>query len=243
MKGKKTTTNNGPPAQDIKRMFSRISRRYDFLNSAMTFGMHHRWKRLAARIAVGKDLGPALDVATGTGDLAFELAKLPGVTSVVGIDFCADMLEVAKLKHGYQKTKPQTSFTLGDALALDYQDNVFQFVVSGFALRNVENIETAISEMARVVKPGGRICVLELTPLTGRAFWEPFLKLYLKTVLPVLGQLLAKDRSAYTYLPNSVDRFPNAEELASLFKGCGLVKVGFKRMNLGTIAIHWGTKP
>ena len=209
----------------------------------MTLGMHHRWKRLTAAIAVGDNEGPALDVATGTGDLAFELARCSGTTSVTGVDFCLDMLELAKGKAHNRPSRRPVDFLLGDALRLGFPDNTFMCATSGFALRNVDSIRESISEMCRVVRPGGRVAVLELTPLSPDSFFSPLLRLYFDHGVPLLGQILAGDREAYTYLPNSVTGFPSADELASLFRSVGLVEVRYRRMNLGTVAIHWGTKP
>ncbi len=227
----------------VSDMFARISGRYDLLNTAMTLGMHHRWKRLTASLAAGKDQGPALDVATGTGDLAFQLAGLPGITSVIGVDFCPEMLRLARDKLRDSPTSRPVTFQLGDALRLEFKDDTFVCATSGFALRNVESIEGSISEMQRVVRPGGRVVVLELTPLVGRSIFTSLLKLYFNHGVPLLGQLLAGDRKAYTYLPNSVTRFPNADELAEVFRGVGLTGVSYRRMNLSTVAIHWGNKP
>lgn len=239
----KPNTKGGPPARDVEAMFTRISRRYDLLNSAMTLGMHHRWKRQTASIAVGKDRGPALDVATGTGDLAFELARRPGITEVIGVDFSPAMLELARGKLGSRAAPRLISFHLGDALRLEFQDDSFICATAGFALRNVENISRSIAEMHRVIRPGGRVVVLELTPLNPSSMFTPLLRLYFAHGVPFLGQLLAGDRRAYTYLPNSVTRFPAADDLAALFREAGLLDVGYRKMNMGTVAIHWGTKP
>ena len=227
----------------VEAMFARISGRYDLLNTVMTLGMHRRWKSATAKIAAGDHPGPALDVATGTGDLALELAKQPRITEVTGVDFCPEMIELANKKVAKTPTRVPVSYVEGDALNLDFQDDSFVCATSGFALRNVDSIVGCLSEMRRVIKPGGRVAVLELTPLKASFPVSALLDLYFSRCVPLLGQVLAGDREAYTYLPNSVDGFPTAKELSDLFREAGLVDVGYRKLNMGTVAIHWGTKP
>ena len=234
----------GPPAHYVERMFSRIAPRYDLLNTAITLGRHRRWKRAAALIA-GKvqNQGPGLDIATGTGDIAFTLARQPNITSVTGIDLSSRMLEVARGKAKARFPKLSVTFLQADALALPFPDDSFVCVTSGFALRNVENVETCVSEMVRVLKPGGRIAVVDLSPVKG---WSPLnflLELYVRRFIPLLGHLLADDRSSYSYLSESIDRFPNADGLAEILRDAGLEQVGYRRMNMGIVALHWGVKP
>ena len=199
----------GPPSQYVERMFSRIARRYDFLNTAITLGRHRRWKRAAA-LAAGKaqGRGPGLDIATGTGDIAFNLSKQPNVTSVTGIDLSRPMLDIARRKAIDKFPDQPVSFLQADALSLPFPNDSFISVTSGFALRNVENVETCVSEMVRVLKPGGRIAVVDLSPVKG---WSPLnflLEIYVRRFIPLLGHLMAGDRSSYSYLSESIDRFP-----------------------------------
>ena len=236
-------TTSESKAKYVEGMFARISPKYDLLNDAMTLGMHRRWKKKTATLAVQTNKGTALDVATGTGDLALELARRPGVSSVVGVDFCAEMLELGRRKVQKSKFASAISFSQGDALDLPFPDDSFICATSGFALRNVESIRDSISEMFRVVSPGGRVVTLELTPLDSFALLSPLLKLYFSHWVPLLGQMLSGDREAYTYLPNSVTEFPTAKLLAGLFREVGLERVKYRLLNLGSVAIHWGTKP
>lgn len=234
----------GPPAQYVERMFSRIARRYDLLNATITLGRHRLWKRAAA-LAAGKvhARGPALDIATGTGDIAFNLSIQPNVTSVLGIDLSRPMLEIARRKAALKSPAPPVSFLQADALSLPFPDESFICITSGFALRNVENVETCVSEMARVLAPGGRLAVVDLSPVKG---WSPLtflLDLYVRRLIPLLGHLLADDRSSYSYLSESIDRFPNADGLAQILRSAGLENVGYRRMNMGIVALHWGSKP
>ena len=230
-------------AEYVGAMFARISGRYDLLNTVMTFGMHRGWKNTTAEVAVGDHPGPVLDVATGTGDLALELARQPRVTEVTGVDFCPEMIELANQKIAKTRTRVPVSYVEGDALNLDFPDDSFVCATSGFALRNVDSIVGCLSEMCRVIKPGGRVAVLELTPLKASFPVSALLDLYFSRWVPLLGQVLAGDREAYTYLPSSVDGFPSAEELSDLFRESGLVDVGYRKLNMGTVAVHWGTKP
>lgn len=236
-----STTQN--KSEYVEAMFARISRRYDLLNTVMTFGMHHRWKSMTAGIAVGDQPGPAIDVATGTGDLALELVRQSCVTEVTGVDFCPEMIELANQKIAKSPPRVPVSYVVGDALHLAFPDDSFTCATSGFALRNVDSIVGCLSEMRRVIKPGGRVAVLELTPIKAPFPLSALLGLYFTRWVPLLGQLLAGDREAYTYLPNSVDGFPTAEELSDLFREAGLDDLGYRKLNMGTVAIHWGTKP
>jgi demethylmenaquinone methyltransferase / 2-methoxy-6-polyprenyl-1,4-benzoquinol methylase len=221
------------PDIQVKAMFDRIARVYDRMNSLMTAGMHHRWRERAADLA---QVGPgeaALDVATGTGDLAIELARRGA--EVTGSDFAPAMLELARRK------APGLSFEEGDALKLGYADDSFHAATVGFGARNFADLDRGLSEMTRVTKPGGRVVVLEIpTPQRPPLSW--FFHAWFDTVVPVLGRL-AGDSDAYTYLPSSVRRFPGPEELAARMAAAGLTDVRWILTAGGIIAIHAGTKP
>lgn len=234
----------GPPARDVERMFSRLARRYDILNTIITLGRHRCWKRHTASIAsAAQGQGPGLDVATGTGDLAFILGEQPDITSVAGVDLSRPMLKVASRKAKERSTECPVSFMEADALALPFADDSFLFATSSFALRNVEDVEKCLAEMVRVVRPGGRVAVLELSPVKGRSPLKPLVNLYVRRFVPLLGHLLADDRSSYSYLSESIDRFPDADGLAEILRNAGLEQVSYRRMNMGIVALHWGAKP
>jgi demethylmenaquinone methyltransferase/2-methoxy-6-polyprenyl-1,4-benzoquinol methylase len=220
------------PDTQVKAMFDRIARVYDRMNSVMTAGMHHRWRERAADLA---EVGPgstALDVATGTGDLAIELARRGA--EVTGSDFAPAMLELARGK------APGLTFEEGDALDLEHPDGAFDAVTVGFGARNFADLDRGLSEMARVTKPGGRVVVLEITsPQNPPLSW--FFRAWFDRVVPALGRL-AGDPDAYTYLPSSVRRFPGPEELAARMAGAGLDDVRWILTAGGIIAIHVGTK-
>ena len=226
----------------VAAMFSRIVPRYDLMNTLMTAGMHHRWRRRAARKAVEGLAGRALDLATGTGDLALELVRSGQVTTVVGLDLVPDMLQAARAKF-LRRGVQSIALVAGDALSLPFPDGTFACVTSGFLLRNLPDLEAALREMVRVTRPGGRVVALDITPVASRGLFSALFRFYFRRVVPWMGGLIAGDREAYTYLPSSVDPFPPAPELARLFESAGLEQVGYRLMGLGTVALHWGTRP
>jgi demethylmenaquinone methyltransferase/2-methoxy-6-polyprenyl-1,4-benzoquinol methylase len=219
-------------------MFDRIADRYDLMNSVMTGGMHHRWRERTADLA---NVGPgasALDVCCGTGDLALELARrvMPG-GRVVGLDFSVPMLELAQVKS--RNGAVPVAWMQGNALELPFDDGEFDAATVGFGIRNVVDIDRGIAEMARVVRPGGRVVILEITtPLRPPLSW--FFAVWFDRIVPLLGTV-AGDRDAYSYLPSSVRRFPPAEELAALMDRVGLHKIRYRVLAGGIIAIHSGT--
>ena len=226
----------------VADLFTRISRRYDLMNTLMTGGMHHRWKRQTARLTTRGLTGKALDIATGTGDLAFALVRQPGVEHAVGVDLLPEMLAFAQLKSRSQYISQHVTLITGDALSLPFPNNAFACATAGFSLRNMPDLPQALTEMARVVRPGGRITTLELTPLS-IGIKSRFFRFYFHRLVPLMGQLIAGDRSAYTYLPQSVDYFLEAGRLSDLFRRVGLVDVGHIALGFGTVALHYGTKP
>ena len=230
-------------ARYVAKMFGRISRRYDLLNTVMTGGRHYAWRRMATNAAVGSGLtGPALDIATGTGDFAFDLARKPNVTSVVGLDFTPEMLYIAAQKAKKQGLSHVLSLLTGDAHALPFPDNHFICTTVGFGVRNFIDVPLALREMARVVKPGGRVVILEIVRLEGNGFLAKTLPTYFRQVTPLIGAAIAGDREAYTYLPESVNEFSSARELATMMEEAGLQNVTHRSLALGTVAIHVGHK-
>lgn len=216
-------------------MFDRIAGVYDLMNGVMTAGLHHRWRSRAADLA---RVGPGdrvLDVATGTGDLAVELASRVGPSgTVVGMDFSEAMLERARAK------APSLTFEAGDAQALTYESDSFAAATVGFGARNFGDLKLGLSEMARVVRPGGRVVVLEITTPTKPPL-STFFSLWFDRVVPAIGRV-AGDPDAYTYLPASVKRFPGAPGLGAIMaEEVGLVDVGWVLTAGGIIALHHGT--
>jgi len=225
----------------VRAMFDRIAGLYDRMNSVMTAGMHHRWRRRAADLAAVPAGGRALDVATGTGDLALELARrLNSEGEVIGADFSPRMLELARAKAAAiaAELPGQIHFELANALELPFPDDQFDAATVGFGARNFSSLERGLEEMARVVRPGGRVVVLEITTPT-RPPLSHFFSLWFDRVVPALGRL-AGDPDAYSYLPNSVRRFPGPDGLAAAMWGCGLRQIRYLVTAGGIIAIHVG---
>ena len=220
----------------VEAIFDRIAGVYDLMNSLMTAGLHHRWRRRAAdlaRVAAGDSV---LDVASGTGDLAIELAARVGPAgSVIGSDFSEQMLDRARVK------APQLEWEQANALALPYGDDRFDAVTVGFGARNFSDLDAGLEEMVRVTRPGGRVVVLEITTPT-RPPLSNFFRLWFDRLVPLIGRF-AGDSDAYSYLPSSVRRFPDARTLASRLASAGLTDVAYILTAGGIIAIHSGTKP
>jgi demethylmenaquinone methyltransferase/2-methoxy-6-polyprenyl-1,4-benzoquinol methylase len=216
-------------------MFDRIAGIYDRLNTVMTAGLHHQWRRRAADLAGLAEGDRALDVATGTGDLALELARrvAPG-GEVVGVDFAERMLELARGKSGPLPVR----FELANALSLPFSDDEFAAATVGFGARNFDDLERGLREMARVVKPGGRVVVLEITT-PRRPPLSTFFELWFDRAVPALGRI-AGDAQAYEYLPSSVRRFPGPEELAGTLSRCGVTDIRYVITGGGIIALHVG---
>ena len=225
-------------ADAVRSMFTRIAARYDLMNALMTGGRHHAWRRRVARAAAAAPDGPVLDLATGTADLALALCALDPRRLVVGADFSEGMLREGRAKLA-ARGEGRVPLLAADALALPFRDGAFACVMSAFLLRNLEDLERGFREMRRVTRPGGLVIALDIVrPAT--PVWDALFGVYFNRVVPALGALVARDRQAYTYLPQSVDRFVTPAELARLMEKVGLREVRYRRLGLGTIALHVG---
>ena len=221
-------------------MFDRIAGLYDRMNTVMTAGLHHQWRRRAADMAALSPGDRALDVATGTGDLALELARRVGPGGeVVATDFSERMLELARAKASARAGEgAHVVIRSANALDLPFGDGEFDAATVGFGARNFSDLEQGLREMARVVRPGGRVVVLEITT-PQKPPLSLFFELWFERIVPALGRL-AGDAQAYSYLPNSVRRFPGPRELAETMSRCGLERIRYVLTAGGIIALHGG---
>jgi demethylmenaquinone methyltransferase / 2-methoxy-6-polyprenyl-1,4-benzoquinol methylase len=234
------TTADEQFAGQVRSMFDRIAGVYDVMNTAMTAGLHHRWRERAADRAELEPGEVALDVCSGTGDLALALADRVGPHGrVVGSDFSEPMLDLAREKAS-ERGVEQVRFEWADALALPYEEESFDAVTVGFGVRNLADLEHGILEMTRVLRPGGRLVILEITQ-PQRPPLSTFFALWFDRLVPMLGTL-AGDREAYAYLPESVKRFPPPEALASVMARVGLERIRYTVLAGGIIAIHSGVR-
>jgi demethylmenaquinone methyltransferase / 2-methoxy-6-polyprenyl-1,4-benzoquinol methylase len=226
----------------VRAMFDRIAGFYDLMNSVMTVGLHHRWRARAADLAALAPGDSALDVACGTGDLAIELARRVGAGGeVIGTDFAEEMLERARAKAPAGVVGGGAiSWEWGNALELPYASGRFDAATVGFGARNFSDLDRGLAEMARVVKPGGRVVVLEITT-PRRPPLSTFYSVWFDRVVPLIGRLTGEEE-AYTYLPSSVRRFPAPDELAGAMKRAGLGEIRWILTAGGIIALHVGTK-
>jgi demethylmenaquinone methyltransferase/2-methoxy-6-polyprenyl-1,4-benzoquinol methylase len=222
----------------VQKMFDRIAGRYNLMNRLMTLGQDVGWRRFVIRKAALKPGDRLLDLATGTGDIAFEaLRQVPGIVAVGG-DFSLGMMQVGQtLPYG-----DQVVWNGADALNLPYPDAAFDAVTAGYLMRNVIDIPRAFAEQRRVLKPGGRLVILDTSPPPNTPL-RPFIVFYLKYVIPALGRLVSGNADAYTYLPESTQKFKTPEELKALMEGAGFVGVAYQTFMFGTMAVHWGEKP
>jgi demethylmenaquinone methyltransferase/2-methoxy-6-polyprenyl-1,4-benzoquinol methylase len=218
------------PAKDVQTMFDRIAPVYDVMNRVMTAGLDLRWRRLTAEAVVRRG-DRVLDACCGTGDLAVADARAGG--DVTGLDFSPRMLERARRKSDAVK------WVEGDMLALPFEDGSFEAATVGFGVRNVVDLEHGLAELARILVPGGRLGILEITTPTG--LLAPFYRLWFDRIVPLLGKVL-KGGEAYSYLPASVRRFPDKEALAGLLRTAGFDEVEYRTFAGGIVALHTGTK-
>jgi demethylmenaquinone methyltransferase/2-methoxy-6-polyprenyl-1,4-benzoquinol methylase len=224
-------------AHYVQTMFDRIAQRYNLMNRLMTFGQDMRWRRFVIKKAMLPATGSLLDLATGTGDIAFEARRMHPNAHVIGADFAFQMMAVGRqLPMGHQ-----IEWAQADALQLPFPDESFDAVVSGYLVRNVTDIPQTLREQRRVLKTGGRIVILETTPPPHNLL-RPFILFHLKYGIPTLGRLISGNSDAYQYLPESTQAFKTPQELAQLMADAGYTDIGWQTFMLGTMAVHWGTK-
>ena len=231
----------GAKTEQVREMFDSIAPAYDFMNRAMTMGIDIWWRKLAVKRL--KRLHPSrlLDVATGTGDFAIQLQHSLQPQHITGIDLSQGMLDEARRKVKEKGLEKDISFLQGDCMALPMEDGAFDAVTVAFGVRNFEHLLQGYREMARVLKPGGMLCVLELSTPTNR-FIRWFYDLYTLHIIPWVGSLKSGDKSAYRYLPQSIAAVPQGDDMLQLMREAGLHEATFKRLTLGTCTIYTAFK-
>ena len=231
-------------ADRIKKLFSAVARHYDFLNSLLSLRRDRSWRRETVKASHVEPTSKVLDVCTGTGELALAYAdKIATAGFVIASDFCFEMLVIGDQKVRRKHHGVDASFLAADTLILPFLDNTFDVVSVGFGIRNVSDLEMGIREMARVAAPGGRVVILEFTQPVNPLF-RGLYYFYFTKILPFIGNRISgSEDDAYGYLPRSVMKFPNCDDLKSVMEQCGLTDVRFYRKTFGIVAIHVGKKP
>jgi len=237
MDNPRTNTGEMNKAVKIRRMFDRISARYDLMNRLITFGLDRSWRRLVVTLAMVPKGGRLLDVGSGTGDIAFEARRRDPSMHIMAADLSPKMMAVGRKRSGGRRLE----WCQADALALPFPDGIFDAVTSGYLLRNVSNVSQALREQIRVVKPGRRVVCLDTSP-PPRHWSRPFVLFYLKWMIPALGTLVAGDRAAYQYLPNSTQAFLEPDRLVALMREVGFGEVSYRTFMFGTMAVYWGNR-
>ncbi len=227
----------------VNNMFSRIAHRYDLMNRVMTAGQDGRWRKLLVEQAHLPPNGTLLDIATGTGDIAFEALKQhPDLNQVVGADFTLPMMHVGQQRQqNILGNRSQLGWSGADTLHLPFPSNSFDAVASGFLMRNVTSVQQALAEQARVCKPGGRLLILEIPRPADNLFGQLF-RLYFHNIVPLLGGIISGQHDAYSYLPASADAFLRPDELKAQMEQVGLHNVSYTMLMFNTVALHVGTK-
>jgi len=229
-------------ARRVREMFATIAARYDLLNHLLSGNVDKRWRRVVAKTlfaTLSQGEARILDVACGTGDLSLTLFA-SGKAQIIGLDFCRPMLDIAQSKATRSGFK--LPFIEGDALDLPFPDCSFEAATIAFGLRNLTSVEAGFKELLRVLKPGGRVAVLEFSKPRAPLLRSLF-QLYFTKLLPFFGGLISGSKSAYQYLPESVSRFPDQEELATMMRQAGFAEVTFRNLTGGIAALHSGTRP
>jgi len=221
----------------VRHMFARIARRYDLMNRIMSLGQDVRWRKIVVRKLEPRPREMYLDVGAGTGDLSLEISKNSPDSRVIAVDLTYQMLAYGKIT----PENPEISRVVADAQALPFPNGIFSGVVSGYLLRNVPDIDRALLEQKRVMAKGAGIICLDTTP-PDHNFLYPFIMVYLKWIIPVLGKMIVNDRQAYDYLPESTRRHVSAGDLALKMEDAGLTSVTWQKLMFGTMAVHSANK-
>jgi len=229
-----------PDPAAVNSMFARIARRYDVANHLLSLGVDIRWRKKLVKAVRRAEPRAILDLATGSGDVAFALSRgMPEQVQILGVDFCQPMLDEAEIKKR-SSHYANVTFQQGDALALPLADNSYDAVTISFGLRNMSDLRKSLLEMRRVLRPGGRMYVLEFSQ--PNRWFRSFYYFYLRRILPGLAQLVTGDRDAYVYLNQTIEKFPNRDGLSAEIRACGFNDVTAKSMSFGIVALHEAVK-
>ena len=226
--------------EQVAQMFNNISKRYDFLNHFLSLGIDIMWRKKAIKMLKQDQPKQILDIATGTGDFAIEALAL-NPEKVIGVDISEGMLEVGRKKMKEKKYDDRIELRSGDSEGLLFDDNKFDAVIVAFGVRNFENLEKGLTDMYRVLKPGGKVVVLEFSKPTAFPFKQLY-QFYFKYILPSVGRLISKDQAAYTYLPDSVRNFPDGKDFLNILDRIGFLNTQCRPLTLGISSIYVGSK-
>jgi demethylmenaquinone methyltransferase/2-methoxy-6-polyprenyl-1,4-benzoquinol methylase len=230
---------SGKKAQ-VAKMFNNISRNYDFLNHFLSLGIDRRWRKKAIKLLQPHSPQIILDVATGTGDFALQALDLKP-SKIIGVDISEGMLEVGKIKIAKRHLSDKVELLKGDSENLQFEENKFDAVTVGFGVRNFENLERGLAEIRRVMKPGAMLVILEFSRPRKFPFRQIY-NFYFKLILPKLGRVISKDKSAYTYLPESVEAFPDGTDFENILKNVGFKKTTCEPLTFGISSIYTARK-
>lgn len=226
----------------VRQMFDSIAPAYDWMNRAMTFGVDKIWRRKAVRLVASDKPATIVDIATGTGDLAIALGRRLPQSHITGIDLSEGMIEIGRRKVAEAGMSGRIDLRQGDCLALDLPDASADALTVAYGVRNFEHLDRGYREMCRVLKPGGMLCVVELsTPVNPVV--KPFYKLYTRLIIPALGRIVSKDTRAYSYLPESIAAVPQGDDMLRLISDAGFTDTAFRRLTFGVCTIYTARKP
>lgn len=228
--------------EQVRQMFDSIAPAYDWMNRAMTFGVDKIWRRKAVRLVAADNPARIVDIATGTGDLALALASRLPRTHITGIDLSQGMIDIGRQKVADAGFSGRIELRQGDCLDLNLPDSSADAVTVAYGVRNFEHLDRGYREMCRVLKPGGLLCVIELsTPVNPVV--KPFYRLYTRLIIPTLGRIVSKDNRAYSYLPESIAAVPQGDEMLRLIADAGFTDTAFRRLTFGVCTIYTARKP